>query len=166
MKRIGLLSDTHGHWDERLALFFDKCDEIWHAGDIGDIETADKISNFKSLRAVFGNIDDSKVRIVYPKIQQFRCEGVNVLMTHIGGTPNRYEKSIIPLIEVNQPNLFICGHSHILRVMFDNKRNFLYMNPGAAGIFGFHKYRTALRFSIDGNEIKDLEVLEIPRSKH
>ena len=166
MKRIGLLSDTHGHWDERLASFFENCDEIWHAGDIGDIETADKISNFKFFRAVFGNIDDSKVRIVYPKIQQFKCEGVSVIMTHIGGTPNRYEKSIVPLIESNSLNLFICGHSHILRVMYDKKRNFLYMNPGAAGIIGFHKYRTALRFSIDGNEIKDLEVLEIPRSKH
>jgi len=166
MKRIGLLSDTHGHWDERLTSFFDSCDELWHAGDIGDIETADKIAKFKPFRAVFGNIDGGELRISYPKYQLIKCEEVNVFMTHIGGTPSRYEKSIIPLIEANQPNLFICGHSHILKVMFDSKRNLLYMNPGAAGTAGFHKFRTALRFNIDGKEIKDLEVLEIPRFKH
>jgi len=166
MKKIGLLSDTHGHWDESLASFFESCDEIWHAGDIGDIETADKITAFKPFRAVFGNIDGGDLRVTYSKFQQFKCEDVKVFMTHIGGTPRRYEHSIIPLIEANSPNLFICGHSHILKVMYDNKRNFLYMNPGAAGISGFHKYRTALRFTIEGSEIKDLEVLEIPRFKH
>lgn len=166
MKRIGLLSDTHGHWDERLATFFKDCDEIWHAGDIGSFEVADSISSFKTFKAVHGNIDDHKMRTVYPNIQRFKCEEVDVLMTHIGGMPSRYEQSVVGIIEVNPPNLFICGHSHILKVMYDKKRGFLYMNPGAAGISGFHKFRTAIRFLIDGNEIKDLEVLEIPRANH
>lgn len=166
MTKIGLLSDTHGHWDERLASFFEGCDEIWHAGDIGSVEVADIMAKFKPFKAVHGNIDDHKLRATYPKIQRFICEGVDVFMTHIGGTPSRYEQSIVPIIEANPPKLFICGHSHILKVMFDKKRNFLYMNPGAAGISGFHKFRTALRFSIDGREIKDLEVLELPRTSH
>ncbi len=163
MKRIGLLSDTHGHWDDKLSSFFNDCDEIWHAGDIGSIEVADKISKFKLFRGVHGNIDDHKLRITYPKINRFNCEEVDVFITHIGGTPSRYEPSIVPNIELNPPKLFICGHSHILKVMFDKKRNFLYMNPGAAGIHGFHHFRTAIRFVIDGSEIKDLEVLEIPK---
>lgn len=166
MKKIGLLSDTHGHWDERLAAFFEECDEIWHAGDIGSIEVADTISKFKPFKAVHGNIDDHKLRVVYPKIQRFICEEVDVFITHIGGTPSRYEPFVIPIIEANPPKLFICGHSHILKVMYDKKRNFLYINPGAAGISGFHKFRTAIRFSIDYKEIKDLEVLEIPRNSH
>jgi len=163
MIKIGLLSDTHGHWDDKLSSFFIECDEIWHAGDIGSIEVADKISKYKLFRAVHGNIDDHKLRITYPKINRFNCEEVDVFITHIGGTPSRYEPSILPLIEINPPKLFICGHSHILKVMYDKKRNFLYMNPGAAGIHGFHHFRTAIRFVIDGSEIKDLEVLEISR---
>lgn len=163
MVKVGLLSDTHGYWDDKLLNFFAECDEIWHAGDIGSIEVADKISDFKPFKAVFGNIDDHRLRVTYPKIQQFNCESVAVFITHIGGTPSKYEPSVLPIIEVNTPNLFICGHSHILKVMFDKKKNFLYMNPGAAGIHGFHHFRTALRFVIDGSEIKDLEVLEIPR---
>jgi uncharacterized protein len=166
MIRIGLLSDTHGHWDERLASFFETCDEIWHAGDIGSIEVAETISKYKILKAVHGNIDDHKLRIYYPKIQRFTCENVDVFITHIGGTPSRYEQTIVPIIEANPPMLFICGHSHILKVMFDKKRNFLYMNPGAAGISGFHKFRTALRFVIEEDKIKELEVLEIPRTNH
>jgi uncharacterized protein len=166
LTRIGLLSDTHGHWDNKLADFFERCDEIWHAGDIGSSEVADTIVKFKPFVAVHGNIDDHKLRIVYPKIQRFTCEGVDVFITHIGGTPSRYEQSIVPIIEANPPKLFICGHSHILKVMYDKKRNFLYMNPGAAGISGFHKFRTALRFTIEGCDIKDLEVLEIARSSH
>jgi hypothetical protein len=166
MLRIGLLSDTHGHWDDSLALFFENCDELWHAGDIGNLEIADKLASFKNFRAVYGNIDDHKLRAVYPKIQRFKCEAVDVFITHIGGIPNRYEQSIVPIIEANPPKLFICGHSHILKVMYDKKRNFLYMNPGAAGISGFHKFRTALRFTIDDSDIKDLEVLEIARSSH
>ena len=161
-----MLSDTHGHWDDRLASFFEGCDELWHAGDIGSLEVADILVKFKPFKAVHGNIDDHKLRIVYPKIQRFSCEGVDVFITHIGGTPSRYEQSIVPMIDANPPKLFICGHSHILKVMYDKKRNFLYMNPGAAGISGFHKFRTALRFSIDGIEIKDLEVLELPRTSH
>lgn len=163
MKRIGLLSDTHGHWDDQLSSFFANCDEIWHAGDIGSVDVADKIEEFRPFKAVHGNIDDHKLRVAYPKIQRFICEEVDVFITHIGGTPSRYEPSIVPLIEINPPKLFICGHSHILKVMYDKKRNFLYMNPGAAGIHGFHHFRTAIRFVIDGSEIKDLEVLEISK---
>lgn len=163
MIRIGLLSDTHGHWDEKLISFFVDCNEVWHAGDIGSLEVADKISAFKPLKAVHGNIDDHKIRTVYPKFQRFKCEDVDVFITHIGGTPSRYEPSIIPLLDMNPPKLFICGHSHILKVIYDNKRNFLYVNPGAAGIHGFHHFRTAIRFVIEGSEIKDLEVLEIPK---
>lgn len=163
MRKIGLLSDTHGHWDDKLLSFFIECDEIWHAGDIGSLDVADKISAFKFFRAVHGNIDDHKLRIEYPKFQRFRCEDVDVFITHIGGTPSRYESTIVPIIDANPPTLFICGHSHILKVMFDKKHNFLYMNPGAAGIHGFHHFRTAIRFVIDGSEIKDLEVLEIPK---
>jgi putative phosphoesterase len=166
MIKIGLLSDTHGHWDDRLATFFDSCDGIWHAGDIGDLELADKIASFRPFKAVYGNIDDQKLRVVYPKIQRFMCEEIDVFMTHIGGVPGRYERLIYPMIVDNPPKLFICGHSHILKVMFDKKLNFLYMNPGAAGRYGFHKFRTALRFTIDGSDIKDLEVLEIPRKNH
>lgn len=163
MTKIGLLSDTHGHWDENLAKFFNDCDEIWHAGDIGGIETADTISSFKPFKAVYGNIDDHKLRNTYPLIQRFLCEGVDVLITHIGGTPSRYEQSIVPILDTNPPKLFVCGHSHILKVIYDNKRNFLYMNPGAAGISGFHKFRTAIRFTIDGPNIQNLEVWEMDR---
>ena len=165
MRKIGLLSDTHGHWDDSLSSFFENCDEIWHAGDIGGEKVTDAIAGFRPLKAVYGNIDDYSLRSVFPKIQRFNCEDVDVLMTHIGGTPSRYEPTIDSIISANPPKLFICGHSHILRVMFDKKRNFLYMNPGAAGIVGFHKFRTAIRFTIDGSNIKDLEVWEVPRSK-
>jgi hypothetical protein len=163
MTRIGLLSDTHGYWDESLANFFSLCDEIWHAGDIGNIETADVISKFKPLRAVYGNIDDFKVRSVYPKIQKFKCEEVNVLMTHIGGYPNRYDTSVLPIIKDQNPQLFICGHSHILKVIYDKKFSLLHINPGAAGKSGFHNLRTAVRFTIDKQNITNLEILEIPR---
>jgi len=164
MIKIGLLSDTHGYWDSRLESFFQDCDEIWHAGDIGDFEVTSAILKFKPLKAVYGNIDDSNMRLEYPKIHRFSCEGVDVLITHIGGSPSRYDPSISSIIDSNPPKLFICGHSHILKVMYDKKRNFLYMNPGAAGIHGFHKFRTALRFNIDGSNIKDLEVWEFPRA--
>lgn len=163
MKQIGLLSDTHGVWDDALVAFFATCDEIWHAGDIGNVETADKIAAYKPLRAVHGNIDDSKVRIVYPKCQYFKVEEVGVLMMHIGGTPSNYDADAKALFERNPVGLFVCGHSHILKVKFDKKNNFLYMNPGAAGNFGPHRVRTALRFVIDGNGIKDLEVWERKR---
>ena len=164
MIRIGLLSDTHGVWDDSLISFFSNCDEIWHAGDIGSLELADKIAAYKPLRAVYGNIDDSKVHIVYPKYQYFKVEGVNVLITHIGGTPNNNDPIARSLIDQFPPNLFICGHSHILKVKFDKKENFMYMNPGAAGNFGPHRVRTAVRFVVDGANISDLEIWEKKKS--
>ncbi|NOQ24579.1 MAG: YfcE family phosphodiesterase [Bacteroidales bacterium] len=163
MKKIGLLSDTHAYIDEKILKFFEDCDEIWHAGDIGNIETADKISKLKALKAVYGNIDGQDVRIIYPKIQSFTCEKVKVLMTHIGGYPRKYEKEMKELIQKLKPNLFISGHSHILKVIFDDKNNLLHINPGAAGKSGLHKFQTAVRFIIDDENIKDLEVFEKPR---
>ena len=164
MKKIGLLSDTHAYIDEKILEFFNKCDEIWHAGDIGNIEIADKISKYKPLKAVYGNIDGQDVRIVYPKIQSFTCENVQVLMTHIGGYPGKYEKTMKELIPKLKPKLFISGHSHILKVIYDNKNDLLHINPGASGKSGMHKFQTAVRFEIDGNEIKNLEVFEKNRS--
>lgn len=166
MKRIGLLSDTHSWLDERILEYFAECDEIWHAGDIGNIETADKLAAFKPLRAVHGNIDGQDVRVVYPKHLRFFCEDVDVWITHIGGYPDRYDRSVKDDIKKNPPQLFISGHSHILKVMYDSKLNLLHMNPGASGINGFHKVRTLLRFTIDGKQIKDLEAIELgSRSK-
>ncbi|MDD3568268.1 MAG: metallophosphoesterase family protein [Bacteroidales bacterium] len=164
MKRIGILSDTHGHWDEKLEGFFTECDELWHAGDIGNIQTADTIARFKPLRAVYGNIDDFKVRSAYPKVLQFKCEDVDVLMTHIGGYPNRYEREVLAQIKAQKPKLFICGHSHILKVIYDKKYELLHINPGAAGRSGFHQVRTAVRLTIDGANMKGMEICEIPRS--
>lgn len=166
MKRIGVISDTHGYWDEQIENFFTECHEIWHAGDIGGVETANRISEFKTLRAVYGNIDDFKVRSMFPKIERFSCENVDVLMTHIGGYPNKYDSQILPIIKNHPPNLFICGHSHILKVIYDKKYELLHINPGAIGNSGFHNLRTAVRFTIDSKEIKDLEILEIPRQGH
>jgi len=163
MTRIGLISDTHGHWDEKLEEFFGSCDEVWHAGDIGGIDIADQISNFRKLRAVHGNIDDHKVRISYPEIQRFKVEDADILIKHIVGYPGNYENSIKSVLQKNPPNLLICGHSHILKVMYDKKYDLMFMNPGAAGISGFHKFRTAIRFEIDGSKFQNLEVLEIKR---
>lgn len=165
MKQIGILSDTHGFWDEGLTDFFSTCDEIWHAGDIGSLELADKINAFKPLRAVYGNIDDYKVRRVYPIFQRFTVENVEVLMTHIGGRPGRYDKGIMEQLKQKSPNIFVCGHSHILTVKFDKQKNFLYINPGAAGNSGFHHVKTALRIKIDGKNISDLEVWEKTRGR-
>ncbi|WP_320113020.1 metallophosphoesterase family protein [Draconibacterium orientale] len=163
MRRIGLLSDTHGFIHERIFTFFDKVDEIWHAGDFGNIETADRLAKFKPLRGVYGNIDGQDVRVVHPMHQRFKCEEVDVWMTHIGGYPGRYERYVTPEIYRKPPNLFISGHSHILKVIFDHKLNCLHMNPGAAGYKGFHKVCTAMRFVIVGKDIRDLEVWEFPR---
>ena len=146
MKRIGLLSDTH-------------------AGDIGNTETADKLSDFKPLKAVCGNIDGHELRAMFPLHQRFTCEGVDVWMTHIGGYPGRYERYVKPDIYSKPPDLFISGHSHILKVIYDKKLDFLHMNPGAAGYKGFHKVCTALRFIVDGKEIRDLEIWEMERSE-
>ena len=161
MKKILLLSDTHGYMDERILKYGEEADEIWHAGDIGPISVTDALKKIKPLRAVFGNIDGTKVRMEFPLNQRFFCEGVDVWITHIGGYPGKYSPAIKEEIQQNPPRLFICGHSHILKVMNDKKLGLLHMNPGAAGVHGFHQMRTMLRFKIDGKEIKDLEVIEL-----
>lgn len=161
MLRIGLLSDTHGYWDEKYATYFKDCDEIWHAGDIGSDILAAKLALLKPLRAVYGNIDGQTIRLSYPKIAHFTVEEVKVMMTHIGGYPGRYNPEIRPELYATRPNLFIAGHSHILKVAFDKNLNCLYINPGAAGKSGFHQVRTLVRFVIDGTNIRDLEVIEL-----
>lgn len=164
MKKILLLSDTHSYIDDRILKYVKEADEVWHAGDIGDLKVTDTIKNLKPLRAVFGNIDDEKARSEFPLNNRFFCEEVDVLMTHIGGYPGRYSVAIRNEIYGNPPRLFISGHSHILKVMNDKKRGILHMNPGAIGTHGFHKVRTMLRFEIDGKNIQNLEVIEIERS--
>ena len=161
MKRIGLISDTHGFLDERVYEYFKDCDEIWHAGDIGTIELADELEAFRPLKAVYGNIDNGELRARYPLNLRFECEGLDVLMTHIGGYPNRYNQRIRPIINENPPKLFITGHSHILKIMPDKKLSLLHINPGAAGNHGFHKIKTIVRFAIEMGQIKDLEVVEL-----
>lgn len=161
MKRIGLLSDTHNWWDDRYEKYFESCDEIWHAGDIGSIELADKFAKLKPFRAVYGNIDDHRVRAAYPEFLRFKIEEVEVLMTHIGGYPGKYNSKVKNILETAHSQLFVCGHSHILKVVYDKRLKCLHINPGAAGIYGFHSVRTLVRFSIEGEEIKDLEVIEL-----
>lgn len=163
MKRITLLSDTHGYLDDRLLKHLQTCDEIWHAGDIGNLETAERLSEIAPLRAVYGNIDGQDVRKVYSQHERFMCEEVDVWITHIGGYPKKYDAKVKPEIFINPPQLFISGHSHILKVIFDKDLNLLHMNPGAAGIQGFHKVKTLLKFTIDKKEIKDLEVVEVEK---
>jgi len=163
MTRIGLLSDTHSSINPRILDFFSICDEIWHAGDFGNEETADKLAAFKPFKAVYGNIDGTLLRKSYPKNLVFNCEGVKVLITHIGGYPGRYEKEARQMIELEKPGLFICGHSHILKVLYDKKYELLHINPGAAGNSGFHHVITCVRFVIDGKDIRDLEVFEKQR---
>jgi putative phosphoesterase len=160
MKKIGLLSDTHGCFDEKLHRFFDEVDELWHAGDIGSIELADEIAAFKPLRAVSGNCDDWHVRTAHPEVQCFETENVNVLMIHIGGYPGNYALEARRLIEAQSPKLFISGHSHILKVMNDKRYHLLHINPGGAGLRGIHTVRTAVRFVLDHGDIRDLEVGE------
>ncbi|MCX6320518.1 MAG: metallophosphoesterase family protein [Bacteroidia bacterium] len=159
--KIGLISDTHGWIHPRLFDHFAACDEIWHAGDIGNIETADSLAVFRPLKAVYGNMDDALVRTVYKEHLVFNAEEVRVWMTHIGGTPGHYDHRVKPAIYENPLDIFICGHSHIAKVMYDKKTGFLYVNPGAAGYIGFHKYMTAIRFQIDGKKIHDLELIEL-----
>jgi len=161
MKKVGLLSDTHGFLDPRFFELFAGVDEIWHAGDIGDENTLTDLETFKNCRAVYGNIDDWGIRIRTSEHQRFECEGLKVWMTHIGGYPGKYSPAVKQDIYKNPPGLFISGHSHILKVMFDKDLNCLHINPGAAGKYGFHQVRTAIRFSIDGGDIKDLEVIEL-----
>ena len=161
MKRIGLLSDTHSFLDPLVFKHFEECDEIWHAGDIGAIEVYDQLKAFKTTRAVYGNIDGAEIRRECPLHQRFMCEEVDVWITHIGGYPKRYSPPIKEAIKKNPPKLFISGHSHILKVMYDKELSLLHMNPGAAGKHGFHQVKTLLRFTIDGKDIKDLEVIEL-----
>ncbi len=163
MKKILLLSDTHNYIDENIIKYVKQADEVWHAGDIGNLLVTDEIKKLKPLRAVFGNIDDAKTRKEFPENNRFKCEDVDVWITHIGGYPDRYDLRIKDEIKKNPPKLFISGHSHILKVMADKKLDLLHMNPGAIGKHGFHKVRTMLRFVIDKNKIKDLEVVEFKR---
>ena len=166
MKRIGLLSDTHGYWDSKYEKYFSECDEIWHAGDIGTVEVAQKLAAIKPFRAVYGNIDGGDLRKMFGEKYRFRCEDVEVLMKHIGGYPGHYDASIRESLFARTPQLFISGHSHILKVLYDKTLQCLHINPGAAGMSGFHKVRTLIRFTIDGKEIKDLEVIELADEKN
>jgi putative phosphoesterase len=160
VKKIGLLSDTHGFLDDAVFKHFGDCDEIWHAGDFG-AGVADKLAAFKPLKGVYGNIDDKEIRSEFPEHLRFNCEQVDVWMTHIGGYPGKYTPQVKPEIYTNPPKLFITGHSHILKVIFDPKINCLHINPGAAGRSGWHKVRTLIRFSISDEKIINLEVIEL-----
>ena len=161
MTRIGLISDTHNYLDETIFEHFKNCDEIWHAGDFGTVTIAEKLNNLKPLRGVYGNIDGYDIRSVYPEILKWKCEDVDVIMKHIGGYPPKYDASIKKELMADPPQLFISGHSHILKVMYDTKLECLHMNPGAAGKQGWQKVRTIIRFAIDGKEIKDCEIIEL-----
>ncbi len=163
MKRIGLLSDTHAYWDDRYTKHFAECDEIWHAGDIGSSLVAARLAEFRPLRAVYGNCDGGDLRHLYTERLRWHCEEVDVLMTHIGGYPGRYDASVRRQLHERPPQLFISGHSHILKVQYDKTLRLLHINPGAAGLQGWHQVRTLVRFTIDGRDIRDLEVVEIPR---
>ncbi|GGB78518.1 metallophosphoesterase family protein [Dyadobacter sediminis] len=162
MKSIGLLSDTHGYLDERIFEHFANCDEVWHAGDIGSIRIIEQLEAFKPARIVFGNIDDKEVRTRTAENLHFELEGFRIWMTHIGGAPPRYNPQVMPSLKALTPDIFVCGHSHILRVIRDKPlNNMLYMNPGAAGREGFHKIRTLLRFNLHEGIISQMEVIEL-----
>lgn len=161
MQRIALLSDTHNYLEPKMLKYFDSCNQIWHAGDIGTIAIMDELAKIKPVIAVYGNIDGQDVRNAYPENQHFMCEQVKVFITHIGGYPNRYSPDALNEIKRETPQLFICGHSHILKVMFDPKYKLLHINPGAAGVHGFHKVKTMVRFTVEADKIKDLEVIEL-----
>ena len=161
MKKILLLSDTHSYLDERILSYASEADEVWHCGDFGDPKVAEKLGEKALLRGVYGNIDGTEIRGQFPEVLHFTCEKVPVLMVHIGGYPKRYTPVAKTEIEKGKPRIFISGHSHILKVMNDAENNLLHMNPGAAGKTGWHKMRTMLRFTIDKEDIKDLEVIEL-----
>lgn len=161
MKKILLISDTHGYIDAKLPKYIQTVDEVWHGGDIGSRSVCEEIEKLKPLKAVHGNIDGQDLRKSYPENNIFLCEQVKVFITHIGGYPNRYNSEAKKIIEQERPNLFICGHSHILKIMYDNKYNMLHLNPGACGVQGFHQTKTILRFAIDGPEIKNMEIIEL-----
>ena len=163
MKRIGLLSDTHAYWDNRYLEYFEKCDEIWHAGDIGSLELAMRLQDFRPLRAVYGNCDGGDLRRLYSEKLRWTCEGADILMTHIGGYPGHYAPHIRQQLIARPPKLFISGHSHILKIIYDNQLGLLHINPGAAGLQGWHQVRTLIRFTIEDGNFSNLEVIEIPR---
>lgn len=164
MKKILLLSDTHNYIDETILKYATQADEVWHAGDIGTISVAKQLQAVAPLRAVFGNIDGQDIRREFRENQFFNCEEVSVFMTHIGGYPSRYAFGILPKLQELRPKIFICGHSHILKIIFDKKLNILHLNPGAVGKYGFHKVRTMLRFEIDKTEIKNMEIIELGKN--
>lgn len=164
MKVIGVLSDTHACTHPKVFDFFQTCDQLWHAGDIGNMETLTQLAEFKPVVAVYGNIDDTKIRATVPEFQYFMCEECKVMMTHISGYPGRYEKGIPSLLSAKKPTILVGGHSHILRVKYDEKYDVLYINPGAAGKSGFHSVITAVRFEIEGKDIRNMEVLHIERN--
>ena len=159
--KIGLLSDTHGYLDEQILKHLDSCDEIWHAGDFGSIAVSETLSATKPLRGVYGNIDDSSIRAVHPKNLRFTCHGLNVFITHIGGYPGKYQPEVRSIIKADTPDLFICGHSHILKIMPDSVNQLLHINPGAAGRHGFHKVRTLVTFMVSAGKISELKVIEL-----
>lgn len=160
--KIGIISDTHSCWDDRFETYFADCDEVWHAGDIGSTEVADRFEAMRpTFRAVHGNIDDDKLRARYPEVLRLKVGSIEVLMTHIGGYPGRYDRSIAAQLRANPPRLFISGHSHILKVMPDKRLNLLHINPGAAGKTGWHKERTLVRLTIEDNQFTDCEVITL-----
>lgn len=163
MKKIGLLSDTHSFLDEKIFEYFAECDEIWHAGDIGSETVADRLEQFKPFRAVYGNIDGPAIRRRFPLDLRFDCEGLDVFITHIGGYPGKYTARVRSILKENPPGLYICGHSHILKVIPDKSLGLLHINPGACGIEGFHTVKTIVRFSVSQGKIADLEVIELGR---
>lgn len=165
MTKVGILSDTHGFIPPALFSFFEQCDEIWHAGDWGDLETFNKLNRFKKLRTVWGNIDGKELRLEMPEVNRFRVEELEVCMLHIGGYPDRYSPQFKKELLSGAPDVMVCGHSHILKVMRDKKLEMMHFNPGAAGIKGFHQVCTALRLNIDGKRMFDLEVWEVPRNQ-
>ena len=160
--KIGLLSDTHSYLDDQIIRLLTGCDEIWHAGDFGSIEVSDRLNEIAPLRGVYGNIDAADIRLVHPKVNRFTVNGLDVMMTHIGGYPGKYHPDVRDEIKANPPQLYITGHSHILKVMTDKSlNNLLHINPGAAGKHGFHKIRTMVRFRINNGKIEDLQVIEL-----
>ena len=161
MKRIGLLSDTHAHWDERFARYFAECDEIWHAGDIGSVALVERLQEICPVRAVYGNVDGGELRRMFPEVLTWQCEDARIMMTHIGGYPGKYDPRIRPRLMQEHPDLFICGHSHILKVLYDDKLRCLHINPGAAGLQGWQTVRTLVRFCVTGKDFHDLEVIEL-----
>lgn len=161
MRTIALLSDTHGHLDDAAFKYFENCDELWHSGDFGTMEVADKLSTVKPLKGVYGNIDGTALRVRFPENLFFETEGMRFLITHIAGSPGKYNPRVKKLLSELKPDVLVCGHSHILKVLRDDVFNVFYMNPGAAGNEGFHKVKTVLRFSIDNGNLKNLEVIEL-----